>query len=132
MESANETIVPRKRQKSAAPGARITAVGYGVAVFILGLLTSSLYAFVIYPRQHTLEPCIDLNGFGVLSRHLASGEGFTLGYGPTLRHAPLYPGLAAILLKIFGNYSSDIPDAIAYRPILAAQCLVFGLTCFLA
>src|SRR5258708_39213654 len=124
MESANETIVPRKRQKSAAPGARVPAAGYGVAVFILGLLTSSLYAFVIYPRQHTLEPCIDLNGFGRLSRNIALGEGFTLGQGPTLRRAPLFPAWAAGILKIFDNYDSDVPDEIAYRPVLAVQCLL--------
>src|SRR3981189_897741 len=114
METANETMVQRPRPEPAAPAAPHSAGRqYGVAIFILGLLTSSLYAFIIYPRQHTLEPCIDLNGFGVLSRHIANGQGFTLGYGPTLRRAPLYPALAAILLKIFGNYAPNVPDAIA-------------------
>src|SRR2546423_11276568 len=132
MTPAPPAISPRSAHRPEPPPFARSSRAFGIAVFILGLLTSSLYAFVIYPRQHTLEPCIDLNGFGVLSRHLASGAGFTLGYGPTLRRAPLYPGLAAILLKVFGNYAPNIPDAVAYRPVLAAQCLIFAITCLLA
>src|SRR5881398_2077160 len=58
---------------------------------LFGTLTAAIYAFVIYPHQGVVESVIDLNGFGKIGRHLAAGDGFSLGDGPTVRRAPLYP-----------------------------------------
>ena len=100
-----------------------------LALFLLGSLTAALWAFVIYPRQGTVGIIIDLNGFGRLGQHIAAGDGFSLGDGPTLRRAPLYPMLVALLLKIFGGNG---PENVIYRPVLVAQCLVVGATCVTA
>lgn len=99
------------------------------AIFLLGTITSLIFVFLIYSRQGVIASRIDLNGFGLIGRHIASGDGFSLGYGPTLRRAPLYPLFTAAILRLTGNYSSTIPDEVAYRPILIVQCLLFGLTC---
>src|SRR5262249_7955925 len=64
--------------------------------------------------------------------NFALGKGISLGYGPTIRRAPLYPILSGALLRVFGNYGPGIPDAVTYRPILIAQCFVFGFTCLTA
>lgn len=101
----------------------------GPAVFVYGALTAFLVAFVLYPSQHLVASTIDLNGFGALARSVAQGHGFSFGFGPTMRRAPLYPFLGAGFLKAFGSGSLGQPDSVAYRPILAANCLIFGLTC---
>lgn len=108
-----------------APASRRVAL----ALFLLGSFTAALWAFVIYPRQGAVTAIIDLNGFGALGRHIAAGDGFSLGNGPTLRRAPLYSTLVALLLKIFGNNG---PENVVYRPVMAAQCLVVGGTCVTA
>jgi 4-amino-4-deoxy-L-arabinose transferase-like glycosyltransferase len=104
----------------------------GPAVFLYGTLSAVFVAFVMYHAQSLVASTIDLNGFGLISRELALGKGFSLGYGPTIRRAPLYPFIGAALLKLFGHYAPGVSDAVAYRPILLAQCLVFGLTCLTA
>jgi 4-amino-4-deoxy-L-arabinose transferase-like glycosyltransferase len=98
-------------------------------ICFFGTLTAALYAFVIYPRQGMIEAAIDVNGFGLLGRHLAAGDGFSLGDGPTVRRAPLYPAFVALLLRLFGNTG---PEQAVYRPVIAAQCLMVGLTCLTA
>ena len=101
----------------------------GLAIFAYGSILSILIAAFVY-HFHSLDgSTMDLDGFGLLSRNIAAGKGFSLGYGPTFRRAPLYPLLAAVILKIFGNYGVGVPDAVAYRPIVIAQCFLFGLTC---
>jgi 4-amino-4-deoxy-L-arabinose transferase-like glycosyltransferase len=118
------TTVPRD---AALPRAtRSSHARTGWAIFVFGTLIAVLYAFVIYPRQGAIEAVIDLNGMGGLARRIASGEGFTLGFGPTLRRAPLYPTFAASLIWVFGNEGTP---AQVFRPVLIAQCLMFGLTC---
>ena len=101
----------------------------GLAIFLYGTAAAVLVAFILYGAQRLVVSTIDLNGFGVLSRNIADGKGFSLGFGPTLRRAPLYPLLGAALLKLFVPNAASLPDAIAYRPILIANCLIFGLTC---
>jgi 4-amino-4-deoxy-L-arabinose transferase-like glycosyltransferase len=103
----------------------------GLAVVLYGTICALLVAFVVYRAQSLVSSPIDVNGFGLLSRNLALGNGFSLGYGPTIRRAPLYPFLGAAILKVFGNYSPGVPDAGTYRPILVAQCVVFGFTCLI-
>lgn len=98
----------------------------GWMLFLFGTFTAALFAFVIYPRQGAIDAVIDVNGFGSLARRIANGEGFSLGYGPTMRRAPLYPAFAALLMLPFGTQGSP---AEVYRPVIAGQCLIFGLTC---
>ena len=101
----------------------------GTGVFLIGVASAAFTAFVLYHRQSAVQSSIDVNGFGLISRNLALGKGFSLGFGPTIRRAPLYPVLGALLLKAFGHATPGVPDAVAYRPIVIAQCLMFGLTC---
>ena len=98
----------------------------GVGVFGFGFAVATLFAFVIYGRQNAIAAAYDVNRFGELARHLASGEGFSLGAGLTMRRAPLYPGIVAVLLKIFGNVGTE---AEIYRPVFLLQCGIVGLTC---
>ena len=101
-----------------------------LAVFLYGLFAAAVFAFVFYGRQSVMEANVDLNGFGQLARNIASGEGFTLGQGPTTRRAPLFPYVAAALLTVFGDVSNaNVPEAELYRPLLVANCIYFGLTC---
>jgi 4-amino-4-deoxy-L-arabinose transferase-like glycosyltransferase len=102
------------------------SVRVSLALFVLGSVTAALYAFVIYPRQGAIDAVIDLNGFGKLGRHIAAGDGFSLGNGPTIRRAPLYPAFVALLLRVFGYVG---PDGLVYRPVIVAQCLMIGLAC---
>src|SRR5437867_3550363 len=99
-----------------------------VGLFALGAAVSAAYALVLYSRQTFIQPTIDLNGFGKIGRSLAEGRGFSLGYGPTLRRAPLYPGLVAAILLLTG-YSPAMSDAVAYRPVVIVQCCLVGLCC---
>jgi 4-amino-4-deoxy-L-arabinose transferase-like glycosyltransferase len=101
----------------------------GPAVFCYGTLIAVLFTFGIYTRQGLIDPTIDLNGFGAIARSVANGDGFSLGVGPTTRRAPLYPLLGAGLLILFGSDNPDLPDAVYYRPILIANCIILGLTC---
>jgi len=100
----------------------------GLAVFLYGTLLAAFVAFVLYRRQGLVEGTIDLNGFGVLSRRIAEGDGFSLGHGPTIRRAPLYPYFGAALLRVFGSGTTGLPDAVLFRPLLIANCVIFGLT----
>jgi 4-amino-4-deoxy-L-arabinose transferase-like glycosyltransferase len=104
----------------------------GVAVYLYGTICALLVSSVVYHSLNAGNTTIDLNGFGLLSRNIALGKGFTWGFGPTTRRAPLYPVLAAAILKVFGNDAPGVPDAEAYKPVLIAQCFVFGFTCLLA
>ncbi len=125
-DSRHSSAVSPTPQQEQAPVLGRAPGRIGLLIFLLGVFVAALYAFVLYPRQSAIEPIIDLNGFGALGRHLARGDGFSLGYGPTLRRAPLYPAFVAGLLKIFG---CDGPDDAVYRPVIAAQCALVGLTC---
>ncbi len=123
-----EPLGLREQPGADRPRARASLLP-GLFVFLLGSVIAYVYAFLLYPRQGLIQPVIDLNGFGQLARHLAHGDGFSLGYGPTLRRAPLYPAFAALLLRLCG---SSGPEALVYRPVLLAQCLMVGLTCLSA
>jgi 4-amino-4-deoxy-L-arabinose transferase-like glycosyltransferase len=100
-------------------------------VFIYGSLVAAFLTFVVYQRQGLVWTTVDLNGFGGLARSLAHGEGFSLGrgYGPTIRRGPLYPFFGAALLRLFGADSPDLPEAVFFRPLLLANCVIVGLTC---
>jgi 4-amino-4-deoxy-L-arabinose transferase-like glycosyltransferase len=98
-------------------------------VFLYGVASAALFAFVIYPRQGLIAAGVDLNGFGELARNLANGQGFSLNFGPTIRRAPLFPALGAVLLTLGGSDATAPPDAVYYRPILIGNCIIFGFTC---
>ncbi len=100
-----------------------------LALFLYATGCAAVLAFVVYRSQGIVEAKIDLNGFGLLSRNIAEGRGFSLGQGPTVRRAPLLPLIGALLLKVFGSDRPGIPEALIYRPIIVAQCVFFGLTC---
>ena len=100
-----------------------------VALIVLyGTLVAAFVAFVVYRRQALVEGVIDLNGFGAVARNLAHGEGFSLGHGPTVRRAPVYPFFGAALLQLFGTTNATTPAEL-FRPLLIANCVIMGLTC---
>jgi 4-amino-4-deoxy-L-arabinose transferase-like glycosyltransferase len=102
----------------------------GPGVFLYGTLVALFVCFVIFRRQGVVDASlVDLNGFGAIARHINNGEGFTLGLGPTIRRAPLYPYLGAALLALFSHDAPGISQMDLYRPILVANCIFFGLTC---
>lgn len=101
----------------------------GLAVFLYGFAVAALFAFVIYGRQGLVAATVDLNCFGQLSRNLLAGDGFSYGNGPTIRRAPLYPLLGYVLLLVAGRDPAAYPDAVFYRPLLIANCVIFGFTC---
>src|SRR5215831_10001852 len=82
----------------------------GLAVYLYGAIGALIATIVIYHGLSANAGTIDLNGFGYLSRNIAMGKGFTLGFGPTLRRAPLYPLVAGAILTVFGNYQVGVPD----------------------
>jgi 4-amino-4-deoxy-L-arabinose transferase-like glycosyltransferase len=115
--------------RGAIGGAGRSAVWTGAAVFVYGTLVAAAFAFLVYGRQGVIDAAVDLNGFGGIARSLANGDGFSSGNGPTTRRAPLYPLLGGGLLALFGNETPGIPDTLAYRPIIIANCIILGLTC---
>ncbi len=104
----------------------------GPLIVLYGTVVALLFGFFVYHGQSLVASPIDVNGFGLISRNIALGHGFSEGYGDTIRRAPLYPAFGALILKIFGQYSPGTPDAVTYRPLLAVQSFIFGLTCLLA
>lgn len=102
----------------------------GLAVLLYGTLVAAVFAFVVYGRQDVIASAVDLNGFGGIARNLANGEGFSSGNGPTTRRAPLYPMIGGALLTMFGTEEAGVSDAVYYRPLIIANCVILGLTCF--
>lgn len=94
---------------------------------VYGTLVGLCFAFGVYARQDIADFVVDLNGFGSIARHLANGEGFSTGNGPTTRRAPLYPLVGAALLRLFANDAPGLPHAEYFRPILVANCFLLGL-----
>jgi len=101
----------------------------GLAVFVYGSLAAAAFVFLVYHRQALVEATVDLNGFGDIARNIRDGNGFSTTYGPTVRRGPFYPMLGAALLWAFGERGQNIPEAILYRPMIVANCVIFGLTC---
>jgi 4-amino-4-deoxy-L-arabinose transferase-like glycosyltransferase len=107
---------------------RLSRPWVGAAVFLYGTLIAVLFTLA-YFRQGVIESTVDLNGFGGIARSLARGDGFSSGLGPTTRRAPLYPYFGAALLTVFGTDAPGRPESVVYRPLIAANCVIFGLTC---
>lgn len=100
----------------------------GLGVFLYGALLAGAFVALIYRRQGLIAPVVDLNGFGRISENLAAGKGFSLFGTPTVRRGPLYPFFGALLLELFGA-SGRPPDVTFFRPLIIANCVIFGLTC---
>jgi 4-amino-4-deoxy-L-arabinose transferase-like glycosyltransferase len=98
-------------------------------VFLYGTLAALAFVFLIYFRQNVVEAKVDVNGFGMIARNIASGHGFSTGLGPTVRRGPLYPYLGAALLKLFGSDAPSLTEAQFYRPVLIGNAIIFGFTC---
>jgi hypothetical protein len=101
----------------------------GLAVFVYGTLAAAAFAFLVYQRQDLVEATVDLNGFGDIARNIRDGNGFSTAYGATIRRGPFYPMFGAALLWAFGQDGQNIPEAIFYRPMVVANCVIFGLSC---
>ncbi len=103
----------------------------GALIVLYGTTVALVFGLFVYHGQSLVASSIDVNGFGLISRNLALGQGFSEGYGESIRRAPLYPAFGALVLKLFGQYAPGTPDAITYRPLLVVQAVIFGLTCLL-
>ncbi len=98
-------------------------------VFLYGTLVALTFTFGFSGRLGVVDTTVDLNGFGTIARSLAHGDGFSSGYGPTTRRAPLYPIMGAALLMAFGNDAPGLAERTVFRPLLVANCVILGLTC---
>jgi len=96
-------------------------------VFTLGFAAALLWTFLLFPRFTLVERAFDMNGYGAIGENIYRGNGFSLGHGPTLRRAPLYPALVAGVSALFGSQTRE-----HHAPILALQCLFAGFTCLAA
>lgn len=95
-------------------------------VFALGLLTALLVTLVVWPRQSAVTRFDDPYSFAAFGRGIAEGRGFVQVDHPdlpTMRRAPVYPSLIALLYLVGG------PRTMLVRLF---QCLVAGGTALLA
>jgi hypothetical protein len=121
----NSSDRPQRRTPPPVPAYPRTTV-VPIVLFLFGSLMAALYTFVLFPRQSAIAGAIDVNRLGEIARHVAAGDGFSQGWGPTVRRAPLFPAFAGAIIHFSGWQG---PDAVVFRPVQAAQCLVLGLTC---
>ena len=66
--------------------ARTSRHRMGLVAFWYGTTIALVFTFSVYGRQSLIDSTIDLNGFGVIARNIANGEGFSIGYGPRNRN----------------------------------------------
>jgi 4-amino-4-deoxy-L-arabinose transferase-like glycosyltransferase len=99
-------------------------------IFLVGLTTALLWTFIALPRFAPIARDLDVNGLGSIGVRLARGEGFSLGYGPSVRRAPIYPLLVAGVVRVFG-FDPAHPER-SYLPLFLIQCLFAALTCVAA
>jgi 4-amino-4-deoxy-L-arabinose transferase-like glycosyltransferase len=84
------------------------------AALAIGLLT----VFVLWEKQGLVDQANDLYQFAELGQNIAHGNGFRFNDGPpTIRRAPLYPAVIALLYAIFGAKPSVIQ---IFQAMLAA------------
>jgi len=75
-----------------------------IGIFLAAFVIALVMAFVIWRSQALVEQTNDLYKFANLGRNVAEGNGFRFTGGePTIRRAPLYPGLIALLYTVFGT-----------------------------
>jgi len=74
-----------------------------IAVYGGALLVALLTVFVIWGAQGAVEQASDIYKFAELGKNISEGHGLRYADGPpTIRRAPLYPGIIALLYLIFG------------------------------
>jgi 4-amino-4-deoxy-L-arabinose transferase-like glycosyltransferase len=72
-------------------------------VFAAALAISLLTVFVLWGKQGLVDQTNDLYKFAEIGHNIALGNGLRYDGGPlTIRRAPLYPALIALLYTIFG------------------------------
>jgi 4-amino-4-deoxy-L-arabinose transferase-like glycosyltransferase len=128
-EAGSNWAAPGIKERLVVKRAGLSTRWTAAAVFVYGTLVAAAFAFLVYQRQGVIDPAVDLNGFGGIARNLANGDGFSGGNGPTIRRAPLYPLLGGALLAMFSVDTPGMTDAVYYRPIIIANCVILGLTC---
>jgi 4-amino-4-deoxy-L-arabinose transferase-like glycosyltransferase len=96
-------------------------------VFIVGLVVALLWTFVVFPRFSPINQVFDLNKIGSIGERIYLGQGFSLGDGPTMRRAPVYPYFIAGVFTVFGL--DPVHPEKSYIPVLIIQCWMAGLTC---
>jgi len=97
-----------------------------LVIFAVGLLASLLVTFVIWQHQSAVIRADDPYFFSLLGKHIAEGRGLaqiTDPSLPTMRRAPVYPGLIALLYSL-GGVNTNL--------VRLLQCFVSGATAALA
>jgi len=94
-----------------------------LVVFAVALGISLLVTFVIWKHQGAVIQADDPYGFSLFGQHIAEGRGLvqlTNPSLPTMRRAPLYPGVIAALYVLAGGPNTDL--------VRLLQCIVAGGT----
>lgn len=95
-----------------------------LSIFACALLVALLMVLVIWRSQSIVAQANDIYKFADLGRNIATGNGFCFTGGPpTIRRAPLYPAMIAVLYFVFG------PKPIAVQLV---QCVLAAGTSLLA
>jgi 4-amino-4-deoxy-L-arabinose transferase-like glycosyltransferase len=97
-----------------------------LVIFALGLLAALLVTFVIWQHQSAVIRADDPYFFSLLGKHIAEGRGLAQINDPslpTMRRAPLYPGVIALLYSL-GGVNTNL--------VRLLQCFIAGATAALA
>ncbi len=91
-----------------------------------------LVAFGIRIAYILIQHCYRLNydywqtfEMAVIGRSLATGKGYSMGFGPSAWTAPLYPYLLATIFRLFGIFTHS-----AALAVLTFNSIVASLTCW--
>jgi 4-amino-4-deoxy-L-arabinose transferase-like glycosyltransferase len=96
-------------------------------LFLLGTIFALLWSFVIFPRFGAIHQVFDFIHLGEIGENIYSGKGFSLDAGLTMRRAPLYPALIALVFHVFGFRPENRESS--YVPVVVLQCILAGGTC---
>jgi 4-amino-4-deoxy-L-arabinose transferase-like glycosyltransferase len=116
----------KSKEQERSPDESKSARRRGLYCALAGLLTATIFTFVIYPRiALTAGAVLDPDGYGALGWGLWKLH--TFSYFPSHRlsvgRGPLYPLMVAALLQVSGGWWPYC--------VQAAQCVLFGVTSFL-
>lgn len=100
-----------------------------ILIFLFGLIVAIVWTFLIFRRLSAIHQLFDMDAFGAIGEHIYHGQGFSLGLGPTMRRAPLYPTLIALVFMIFGFNPAHRQQS--YIPVFVLQCIFSALTCLI-
>jgi 4-amino-4-deoxy-L-arabinose transferase-like glycosyltransferase len=98
-------------------------------IFLFGLIVALLWTFVIFKRFSVIHQLFDMDAFGAIGEHIYHGQEFSIGSGPTMRRAPLYPAIIALVFTIFGFDPTHRQQS--YIPVFVLQCIFAGLACLI-